>query len=71
MVGPDAKSARRELSRHLRRSAFPADRRALLAEAEANDAPDPVLDALARLPEGAEFRTVYEVWDAVVAAASR
>ena len=56
--------ARRELSRHLRTSVFPADRRALLAEAEANDAPDDVIDLLTRLPRGM-FGTVHEVWEAV------
>jgi Protein of unknown function (DUF2795) len=60
----DPALARRELSRHLRLSVFPADRHALLAEAEANDAPDEVIDLLARLPRGM-FGTVHEVWEAV------
>jgi uncharacterized protein DUF2795 len=50
-LGPDNQTARTELSRHLRLSAFPGDRDALLAEAETNDAPEPVLQALRRLPE--------------------
>lgn len=64
-LGPDGPSARAELSRHLRRSAFPGDREALVAEAEQNDAPEPVLLALRRLPEGTKFATVYDVWEAL------
>jgi hypothetical protein len=63
--GPDVRTARRQLSRHLRRSAFPADRSALLAEARENDAPEPVLEAVSRLPRETTFATVYEVWDAL------
>jgi uncharacterized protein DUF2795 len=63
-LGPDNETARAELSRHLRLSAFPGDRDSLLAEAEANNAPVPVLNALRGLPEGA-FETVYEVWEAL------
>jgi len=57
--------ARTELSRHLRLSIFPADRDRLLAEAGDNDAPQPVVALLGRLPEGREFGTVYEVWEAL------
>jgi hypothetical protein len=57
--------ARREISRHLRPSVFPADRAALLAEAEASDAPDHVLELLARLPDDGAYATVYEVWEAL------
>jgi Protein of unknown function (DUF2795) len=64
-LGPDNETARAELSRHLRPSAFPADREALLAEAEANDAREAVLTALRRLPPDREFATVYEVWEAL------
>jgi hypothetical protein len=46
-------------------SAFPGDRDALLAEAEENDAPEAVLAALRQLPEGREFATVYDVWEAL------
>jgi len=62
-LGPDGPSARAEISRHLRLSVFPADRDALLAEAEANDAPEPVLRALRQLPEGTSYATVYDVWE--------
>ena len=64
-LGPDGTSARAELSRHLRLSAFPGDRDALLTEAEGNHAPEPVLAALRRLPEGTAFSTVYDVWEAL------
>jgi Protein of unknown function (DUF2795) len=57
--------ARRELSRHLRPSVFPAERDALLDEADENDAPEPVLELLHRLPGGERFETVYEVWSAL------
>jgi hypothetical protein len=57
--------ARRELSRHLRLSAFPTDRAGLLAEAEGQDAPDEVLRALRELPASVECRTVHEVWAAL------
>jgi hypothetical protein len=64
-LGPDGPSARAELSRHLRLSAFPGGRDALLAEAEDNDAPEPVLAALRQLPERTSFATVYDVWEAL------
>jgi hypothetical protein len=65
-VGLDSPvEARRELSRHLRPSTFPADRDGLLAEAESQDAPDAVLSALRRLPAGTTFRTVHETWAAL------
>jgi hypothetical protein len=64
-LGPDGPSARAELSRHLRRAAFPGDRDRLVTEAELNDAPGPVVRALRQLPEGTTFATVYDVWEAL------
>jgi len=61
-LGADEVEARRELSRHLRPAAFPADRERLVAEAEENAAPAPVVEALRRLPDDTEFRTAHEVW---------
>ncbi len=61
-LGATPVEARRELSRHLRPSAFPADREALLAEAVGQNAPEAVVSALGRLPGGTTFRTVHEVW---------
>ena len=65
-LGSDPVEARRELSRHLRISAFPADRAGLLAEAEDQHATEPVLAALRTLPEGESYETVGEVWAALV-----
>ena len=62
--GEDPVVARRELSRHLRLSVFPARRAELLAEARENQAPDWAIRLLERLPEDLELATVYEVWDA-------
>jgi hypothetical protein len=61
-LGADPVEARRELSRHLRASAFPADRERLVAESESQHAPDAVLRALRRLPAAQEYATVHEVW---------
>jgi hypothetical protein len=61
----DPALARRDLSRHLRSSVFPADRSALLAEAEGNHAPDAIVTLLRRLPGAESWDTVYEVWDAL------
>jgi Protein of unknown function (DUF2795) len=64
-LGSDPVEARREISRHLRLSAFPAGRDGLLAEAESQNAPEPVLEALRRLPAAGEYNTVHEVWAAL------
>jgi hypothetical protein len=64
-LGSDSVEARRELSRHLRLSVFPAGRAELLAEAEEQDAPEPVLAVLRTLPNDAAFETVHEVWAAL------
>jgi Protein of unknown function (DUF2795) len=61
----DPALARREISRHLRPSVFPADRAALLAEADENEAPDHVQELLAELPDDTTYATVYEVWEAL------
>ena len=59
---PSAVEARRELSRHLRSSVFPADREALLDEARAEHAPEAVPEEIRALPPGVEFATVHEAW---------
>ena len=64
-LGSDPVEARRELSRHLRPSAFPATREGLIEEAESQNAPGPVLEALSRLPGGVTFATVHEAWAAL------
>jgi len=63
---PEEREARSRLGRYLRRSAFPADRAALLAEATDNQAPDDILATLRRVPEDQQFETVAEVWAAYV-----
>jgi Protein of unknown function (DUF2795) len=70
-LGADAVEARRELSRHLRRSAFPGTRDDLLAEAESQHATAAVLAALAGLPGDERFATVHEVWAALEGRVSR
>jgi hypothetical protein len=64
-LGADAPTARRELSRHLGLHAFPATKQSLLERAEAEFAPEAVLQALRALPDDREFHTVYDVADAL------
>lgn len=64
-LGSDPVDARRELSRHLRSSVFPADRERLLAEAEEQEAPEAVRSTLRTLPGGVRYATVHEVWAAL------
>ena len=47
-------------------SVFPADKDALIGEARENRAPDDIVATLRRLPAGARFGTVAEVWAALV-----
>jgi hypothetical protein len=61
-LGADPITARRELSRHLDASTFPAEREALIADAAQHAPPEPVLEMLRQLPEGLTFDNVYEVW---------
>ncbi|MGW5280346.1 DUF2795 domain-containing protein [Streptomyces collinus] len=61
----EADSLRLELARHLERGAFPADRRRLLDVLEAHHAPDPVLQAVRKLPESGEYANVTEVVEAL------
>ena len=59
---------RSELARFLRRSAFPADAKGLIAVARRDQAPDEVVRELARLEEdqaGRTFANVQEVWAAL------
>jgi hypothetical protein len=71
--GPDARpgdtaddsEARVELARHLRPSAFPADRQRLMAVAREEHAPDAVLRELERLPKDGTFETPQDVWEAL------
>ncbi|MEV0403786.1 DUF2795 domain-containing protein [Actinoallomurus sp. NPDC050550] len=58
---PAEVARRAELSRHLPPSEFPADRRRLLAHLRSKGAPGSVVEAISRLPEGKEFRTIGEI----------
>jgi hypothetical protein len=53
----------------LRRSAFPADAHALLAEARRNNAPDDVIAALDDIPATSTYENTAEVWAAVTGVA--
>ena len=57
--------ARSRLGRFITMTALPGDRATLLANARENEAPDDVLAALERLPEGTRYQTVSEVWAAL------
>jgi hypothetical protein len=57
--------ARTDLARHLDPSLFPATRDALAARAEANFAPDWVLDALSALPPDQTFANTEAVWESL------
>ena len=63
MTGDDV-TGRAELAAVLGR-AYPADRAALLAAAEQNNATDALLDQLRELPEGRQFENVNDVWTAL------
>jgi hypothetical protein len=56
---------RSRLAQVLRPSAFPADRAALLASAEAEQAPAELLDMLRQLPPDGVFANVEAVWEAL------
>jgi hypothetical protein len=61
----DEVEARSRLGRYLDLSALPGDREALRRSAEEHREPADVLDELDRLPAGATYRTVNEVWAAL------
>jgi uncharacterized protein DUF2795 len=63
--GLDERDGRSELARHLRPSAFPGDREALVAVALDENAPGAVLDALRALPDGMVFENVEAAWEAL------
>jgi hypothetical protein len=56
---------RSRIAQYLSLSALPGNRETLLSNARENDAPDDVLDELNRLPSGARFQTVSEIWAAL------
>ena len=64
-LSPDEVEARAELARHLRPSAFPANRTVLMSVAREEQAPEAVLDALRQLPDGREYENMQAVWTAL------
>jgi hypothetical protein len=58
----DDAETRADIARFLDPSAFPADREALLANAEGNQAPAEVLERLQALPGGRAYENVQDVW---------
>nr|MDT0656584.1 DUF2795 domain-containing protein [Micromonospora sp. DSM 115978] len=64
-MSPEDVEQRSRLGRFISLSALPGDRAALRRNAEENEAPADVLAHLDRLPEGAEYETVSEVWAAL------
>lgn len=58
----DDAEARSEIARYLDPSAFPADREGLVANAEANNAPEGVRERLQALPAGRTYEAMPDVW---------
>ena len=61
----DDAEARSDIARFLDPSAFPADRDGLVANAEANNAPEVVLERLQALPAGRTYEARPDVWAAL------
>ncbi len=61
----ELREARSRIGRYLPRSVLPADRERLIAAAEADQAPDDVLDELRRLDAGTTYATVEQIWVAL------
>ena len=61
----DDAEARSDIARYLDPSAFPADRDGLLDNAEANNAPEVVLERLKALPAGRTYEGLPDVWAAL------
>jgi hypothetical protein len=61
----DDAETRADIARFLTPSAFPADREALLADAESNQAPAGVVERLTALPAGRDFENVQDIWSAL------
>ena len=61
----DDAEARSDIARYLDPSAFPADREGLVANAEANNAPEAVLERLHALPAGRTYQAMPDLWAAL------
>jgi hypothetical protein len=64
-VGSEQGEALSRFGTYIGLSALPGDRDALLKSARDLEAPDDVIEALNRLPEGTTYRTVSEAWHAL------
>ena len=58
----DDAETRADIARFLTPSAFPADRERLVANAEASNAPEAVLERLQALPAGRTYEAMPDVW---------
>jgi len=65
-MSPQDRERRSQLGRYLRRSVFPANASALVAEAQANNAPDSIVDTLSGLPTSTTYANVADVWATLV-----
>jgi hypothetical protein len=61
----DDAETRADIARFFTPSVFPADREALLADAEGNHATEEVLERLRALPAGRAYENVQDVWSAL------
>ena len=61
----DDAETRADIARFLAPSTFPADRDALLADAQRNQAPAEVLERLQALPAARTYENVQDVWGAL------
>jgi uncharacterized protein DUF2795 len=64
-LGPMGVRSRSELARHLEPHVFPAAREELLASVRDRPGAEEVVQVLRRLPEGARFENVQDVWEAL------
>jgi hypothetical protein len=62
---PDRTDLRSQIGKQVSLVGFPARAGTLVAAAEANDASDPVLEALEKLDPAARFADTSELWDAL------
>jgi Protein of unknown function (DUF2795) len=61
----DDAETRADIARFLTPSVLPADREALVADAQANQAPAEVLERLQALPAGRTYENVQAIWAAL------
>ena len=64
-LGHDEVELRSDLAKHLRASAFPANRQTLEEVARDEQAPGHILDLLRRLPDGRTFENTADIWRAL------